>query len=261
MTPNEHVTPRLGDQLDALAEQLAVLGTQVDTSQTDRLLHDVIKQLKTTRTIPSTALRLRERAVDAAVEYILDNPRFVNISVATSNIETLRLALGEAPDKGMVAEFGVYKGATLKVIAQHFADRTVHGFDSFVGLPETWGGTSKIEGSFTTQGRTPDLGVPNVEYHVGFFDKTVPPFHQGTQGDFSFVHLDADLYSSTKMVFDTLGARLRPGTVLVFDEYFGYHGWQQHEHRAFMEFLAQRGLDYQPLGIGHMNLAVRLTSG
>jgi hypothetical protein len=27
------------------------------------------------------------------------------------------------------------------------------------------------------------------------------------------------------------------GTIVVFDEYFGYHGWQRHEHKAFQEFL------------------------
>ena len=44
-------------------------------------------------------------------------------------------------------------------------------------------------------------------------------------------------------------------------EYFGYHGWQLHEHKAFQEFLSRTGLSFQAIGLGHMNLAVRLING
>ena len=144
--------------------------------------------------------------------------------------------------------------------AKTFPDQIIHGFDSFEGLPTAWGGTSKSAGDFDIGGTPPEIDATNVEFHVGFFDKTVPPFAESTDGQFSFVHLDADLYSSTKTVFDNLGDRIGPGAVLVFDEYFGYHGWQRHEHRAFMEFLEDRDLDYEALALGHMNLAVRLIS-
>ncbi len=228
---------------------------------TTELLQRILKQLEVTRTIPSTPLRLRERAVDAAVDYILADRRFDAIQVTTGNIEALRIGLKATEIEGTVAEFGVYKGQTLTVIARHYSDLTVHGFDSFVGLPERWGGTSKGEGAFATGGSPPDIPVSNVEFHIGFFDETVPKFAAAHDGPFSFVHLDADLYSSTKTVFDHLGSSFIEGTVIVFDEYFGYHGWQHHEHRAFMEFLERSGLDYEALAIGHMNLVVRLTDG
>jgi hypothetical protein len=51
------------------------------------------------------------------------------------------------------------------------------------------------------------------------------------------------------------------GTIVVFDEYFGYHGWQRHEHKAFQEFLSRTGLSFEAIGLGHMNLAVRLING
>ena len=80
-------------------------------------------------------------------------------------------------------------------------------------------------------------------------------------GPFALAHLDADLYSSTKTVFDHLGDWFVPGTIVVFDEYFGYHGWQQHEHKAFHEFLERSGLSFEAFSLGHMNLAVRLIGG
>jgi hypothetical protein len=61
----------------------------------------------------------------------------------------------------------------------------------------------------------------------------------------AFLHLDADLYSSTVTVLEHVGPRLRPGSVIVFDEYFNYPGWEQHEHRAWLEFVAKTGITYQ----------------
>jgi hypothetical protein len=223
------------------------------------ILQRILKQLEMARTIPSTPLRLRERAVEDAVDYILANPRFDNIQVSRANVEALKVGLRATSLDGVVAEFGVFKGATLTIIADYFSEQLVHGFDSFIGLPERWSGTDKQAGFFAIGGSPPNIPVSNVEFHVGFFGETVPEFAADMKDAFSFVHLDADLYSSTKTVLDTLGPWFIPGTIVVFDEYFGNHGWRNHEHRAFMEFLEERHLEYEALAIGHMNLAVKLT--
>ena len=207
---------------------------------------------------PSVPVALRQRSVQQAVDHVLEDPRFTNVMVAPNKPECLAASLRATTIDGMICEFGVYKGESLTQIARYFPDRTVHGFDSFAGLPESWSGTSKNAGAFDIGGAPPPVPVTNVEFHVGFFDKTVPPFEAGHQGPFAFVHLDADLYSSTKTVMDTLFDWFVPGTVIVFDEYFGYHGWQNHEHKAFMELLTRSGLSYEAISLGHMNLGVRL---
>lgn len=207
---------------------------------------------------PSVPIQLRQRSVDQSVDYILEERRLDGAQVAANKHETLNAALRASVLDGMVAEFGVFEGQSITSIATHFADRTVHGFDSFIGLPEAWSGTSKGAGAFDIGGQPPEVPVSNVEWHVGFFDTTVPPFAEQHRGPFSFVHLDADLYSSTKTVMDHLVDWFVPGTVVLFDEYFGYHGWQNHEHKAFMELLERTGLTYEGISIGHMNLAVRL---
>lgn len=228
---------------------------------TQSLLQQILKQLETMRSIPSTALRLREQSVEDAVEYIRHDSRFDLAQVSRHNPDALRRALTESPTwPGLVAEFGVYSGRTIQIIARHFPELTVHGFDSFRGLPERWTGSSEQQGAFDVQGRTPSLQVENVEFHVGWFDDTVPQFAETTNGPFRFVHMDADLYNSTKTVFDHLGDRFVEGTVIVFDEYFGYHGWRHHEHKAFTEFLADRHLSFEALVIGHMSLGVRLVN-
>lgn len=226
-----------------------------EQSVTD-LLAAVRDELRVTRTIPSTAIALRQRAVDQAVDYILSDPRFDNVRISLHNPPTLTAALKEVTLDGTLAEFGVYKGTSLTQIAKFFPDRIVHGFDSFIGLPGAWGG--KDVGAFDIGAKPPELSVSNVEFHVGWFDDTVPAFAKQYSGPFAFAHLDADLYSSTKTVFDNLGDWFVPGTVVVFDEYFGYFGWQHHEHKAFHEFLSRTGLSFEAISLGHMNLAVRL---
>jgi hypothetical protein len=223
------------------------------------MLAQVVKELRTARTIPSTSIALRQRAVDQSVDFIVSDPRFDNLRVSQHNPGAMTTALEQVTLDGMLAEFGVYKGTSLTQIAKFFPDRTVHGFDSFAGLPSAWGG--KGVGAFDIGATPPQLSVTNVEFHVGWFDDTVPVFAQKYSGPFAFAHLDADLYSSTKTVFDNLGDWFIPGTVVVFDEYFGYHGWQHHEHKAFHEFLSRTGLSFEAIGIGHMNLSVRLLDG
>jgi hypothetical protein len=78
----------------------------------------------------------------------------------------------------------------------------------------------------------------------------------------AFIHIDCDLYSATKTVLAQLAPMLVEGTVIVFDEYFNYPGWQQGEFKAFAEFIASHdrlGYDY----IGYIRnggqVAVRLT--
>lgn len=228
-----------------------------EPSVTD-LLAQVRNEIRVTRTIPSTGITLRRRAVDEGVDYILSDHRFDSVQVSLQNSATLGEALKWVSLDGMFAEFGVYKGTSLAQIAKRFPKRTIHGFDSFAGLPDAWGGTAKGVGAFDIGAKPPELPVSNVEFHVGWFDTTVPAFAKEHSGPFAFCHLDADLYSSTKTVFDTLGDWFVPGTVVVFDEYFGYHGWQRHEHKAFQEFLARTGLSFEAISIGHMNLAVKI---
>ena len=230
-----------------------------DESSVTNLLAAVRNELRAARTIPSTAIVLRQRAVDQAVDYILSDPRFDNVHVSLHNASTLTAALKQVTFDGTLAEFGVYKGTSLTQIAKFFPDRTVHGFDSFVGLPDAWG--EKGAGAFDIGAKPPELSVSNVEFHVGWFGDTVPAFGKQYSGPFAFAHLDADLYSSTKTVFDNLSDWFVAGTIVVFDEYFGYHGWQRHEHKAFQEFLLRTGFSFEAIGLGHMNLAVRLING
>nr|WP_026360474.1 class I SAM-dependent methyltransferase [Amycolatopsis nigrescens] len=153
---------------------------------------------------------------------------------------TLEHALSLAPSGGMALEFGVFTGSTLKTIATARSEGGVYGFDSFKGLPEDWR-TGFPSGSFTTDG-LPD--VPGAELVVGWFDDTLPGFLDEHPGPVDFLHVDGDLYSSAKTVLDLVGPRLHPGSVIVFDEFFNYPGWQDHEYRAWNEYVERTGVRF-----------------
>jgi hypothetical protein len=176
----------------------------------------------------------------------------------SSRNEVLDLALRHLPD-GLVCEFGVFEGASINHIAARVPHRAVFGFDSFEGLPEHWR-ESFGPGMFTTGGRLPEV-LPNVRLLKGWFDETLPPFAARHPGPVALLHVDCDLYSSTKCVLEHLGDSLVPGSVVVFDEYFNYPGWERHEFRAFSEFAAARRLRYEYLAYNrlHEQVAVRVT--
>lgn len=170
---------------------------------------------------------------------------------------TLEHALSLAPTGGMALEFGVFTGTTLRMIAAARPGGGVHGFDSFTGLPENWR-AGFTEGAFDVEA-LPE--VPGAELVVGLFDETLPAFLAEHPGPVDLLHVDSDLYSSAVTVLEHVGPRLRPGSVVVFDEFFNYPGWEQHEARAWQEHVAAHGVAFRYEAYTHDNeqVVVRLT--
>jgi predicted O-methyltransferase YrrM len=154
--------------------------------------------------------------------------------------QTLAHALSLAPSGGMALEFGVYSGRTLSQIAAARPGTEVYGFDSFEGLPEDWRAGFRA-GTFAVDA-LPE--VEGAELVVGWFSDTLPDFLATHPGPVDLLHLDADLYSSTATALELVGPRLRPGSVVVFDEYLNHPGWQDGEHRAWREFVAAHDVEF-----------------
>ena len=143
-------------------------------------------------------------------------------------------------------EFGVAHGKTVNYISQ-FTTGTVYGFDSFEGLPEKWrDGYEK--GAFSRDGVLPEVRS-NVELIKGWFTDTLPAFMASHPQKVSFLHLDADLYSSTKFVLDLLKPYLDTDCVIVFDELVNYDGFENGELKAWYEFITENKVDYEWIGM------------
>ena len=144
---------------------------------------------------------------------------------------------------GRILEFGVYKGNSINFISATLPDKIVYGFDSFEGLPEDWRYDLR-KGNFNVEGNLPQVNA-NVRLIKGWFNETLPDFVKAHPEPCAFIHVDCDLYSSTKTIFDNLKNQIIPGTVIAFDEYFNYVGWQEGEHKAFMELVAENNFDFE----------------
>lgn len=124
-------------------------------------------------------------------------------------IDCLRIA----PPQGLVLEFGVAAGRSLREIARHSAG-TVYGFDCWSGLPHDWG-EGDPKGSFACE----KPQVPgNVILVDGLFSDTLEPFLRDHDGPVGFCHIDCDLYCAARYVLDCLCDRFVVGSVVMFDE-------------------------------------------
>jgi hypothetical protein len=164
----------------------------------------------------------------------------VDVPYFEKHPQLVKFALDQVATPGLTLEFGVGRGKSMRWIAPE-TNGTVHGFDSFEGIQEHWNGNPI--GAFA-QKRMPKV-PDNVEFHVGYFDATLPRFLESHPDPVAFLHVDCDLYSSTVTIFDLLGSRLQAGSIILFDEYYNFHRWQQHEFKAFQEFVSKSGLSYE----------------
>jgi hypothetical protein len=170
---------------------------------------------------------------------------------------TLRHAVELVKVDGLVLEFGVATGKTLGWIVEGLPGRDIFGFDVFTGLPEAWR-PGFAEGRFAQQSMPSISDATLVE---GLFEDTLPTFLKEHPGDVAFLHLDADLYSSTKTVLDLLGDRLVPGSIVLLDEYFNYPGWQDGEFRAWEEYATTHDVrfEYRGYTVNHEQVVLAIT--
>jgi hypothetical protein len=156
---------------------------------------------------------------------------------------------------GLFLEFGVFRGESINFFSSMHPEIKFHGFDSFEGLPESWGGSEFSKGHFSLKGNLPKVNS-NVYLIKGWFDESLPEFLREKKGSIAFLHIDADLYSSTKTVLDLLCDRLMPGSIILFDEYQGYPGWRNSEYRAWQEYCQKNNVSYDYLAFSTMQAVV-----
>jgi predicted O-methyltransferase YrrM len=198
----------------------------------------------------------QRRALEQTAEFVEDNLPSAPSFDSRYNLLRHIVKFIPATENGLVCEFGVAGGKSINFLSKLMPERTLHGFDSFEGLPEDW--ASRLpKGAFKQ-------AMPKVEANVrlykGWFSESLPPFLAENTGKADFLNIDCDLYSSTKTVFELFAPRIQPGTVIYFDEFFNYAGWRDGEFKAFMEFIKSSGMGFEYLGYNSRGtqLAVRM---
>lgn len=170
--------------------------------------------------------------------------------------------------ESLLMEFGVFQGNTINYIAEKVKDK-VYGFDSFEGLPEKWDrpGAMYDKGAFSNNGNFPNV-LSNVVLIKGWFSDTLPRFILSNNSPIKFIHVDCDIYSSTKTIFDLLENNIENNCVIVFDELINYQGFEgDGELKAFYEFVTKNKIDFEYIGMngvlgnvgcGHERVAIKI---
>jgi hypothetical protein len=134
------------------------------------------------------------------------------------------------------AEFGVAEGHSAYFLSQYLLkDMRFFLFDSFEGLPEDWvhnQESTSPKGKFAC--RVPKFNDDRLVIIPGWFENTLPCAHM--TGPLGLIHIDSDVYSSCKTVLERLDDQIVPGTVILFDELWGYENWREGEYKALIEW-------------------------
>jgi O-methyltransferase len=140
---------------------------------------------------------------------------------------------------GNVAEVGVYKGGTTKLLSNVFkeTDKKIYAFDTFAGMPQSDPSKDTYkEGDFgdtSLENVTAFLSdCKNVSIYKGIFPISPNPAESDT---FCLAHIDVDIYKSVLdccaffyprmsksgiIIFDDYGFTLCPGALKAVDEFF-----------------------------------------
>jgi len=144
---------------------------------------------------------------------------------------------------GDIYEFGIYGGVTLRCILEELEQKNikynrVFGFDSFCGLPEDCrdSGRDFEKGNYNSRRLFGTNDTTQIKQYIlsktnfipllieGFFENVLTPELITTYAmkPASFIHIDCDLYSSTKTVLEwILSNKLyQIGTIIRYDDWF-----------------------------------------
>ena len=152
-------------------------------------------------------------------------------------------------------EFGVAGGFSFKwwLEQNQQPGSRFFGFDTFEGLPEKWGAFEK--GSMAYAMESLQIKDSRASLYKGLFQETLNPFlDQYDNRNRKLIHVDSDLFSSAIFVMTQLYRFLKPGDILLFDEF----AVPQHEFLAFKIFTESFYIDYDVIGAANNYLFVAI---
>lgn len=145
--------------------------------------------------------------------------------------------------KGDIAEVGVYRGGSAKIICLAKGDKHLHLFDTFEGIPEVQKIDKKVDKIRFFKGQFGDVQLEkvkrylkdfkNVHFYKGIFPETAKPIKNKK---FSFVNLDVDVYKSTKQCLEFFYPRMSRGGVIISHDYISAEGVK----KAFDDFFKNK---------------------
>jgi hypothetical protein len=144
---------------------------------------------------------------------------------------------------GAIAEVGVYRGRTAKLMNMTFPDKVLYLYDTFTGIKKS---SSEVDihkdGDFCNTSKDEVIKFidgDNIYIHEGIFPDTFVE----SNSNFSFVHSDTDTYFGTKTSLDVFALIINKGGIMVIDDY----NWRKCPGvtKAVNEFIETKNIKYK----------------
>lgn len=155
-------------------------------------------------------------------------------------------------------EFGVFKGGSANFFSKYV--NKLYVFDNFQGYKEDRANTHDVldsRESFNLNNKIPKLN-PNVEPIIGWVEDTLVNFLETHKPKINFVHLDINVYSSSKFVLEKIKPYLVKNSIIIFDQLYNYVGWQHGEYRSLKEVFKDSEFDYRAFQITSRKCVIQI---
>lgn len=164
----------------------------------------------------------RNRCIDKEVTGVMNE----ELSLLSRRKMSVLMSCLEQTERvpGDIAELGVYQGGSAFQIASMSSTfkipepKKIHLFDTFSGLPHTEQDLQSGEFAASLDDVKKLLKDFGICWHVGIFPDTIGACEHSVY-TYSFVHLDADLYESTRAGLEFFLPRMNQGGIIVVDDY------------------------------------------
>ena len=190
-------------------------------------------------------LKLEDNYIDEAFNHFLEHYKkslLFKTPVEIREYAVQTSLLNDDNKKYYYLEFGVAGGGSANFFSKYV--NKLYCFDSFEGLKEDWIGTfGQVKGLYTQNKKIPKLRS-NIETVVGWVEETVDVFLKKNNPKINFVHFDLDTYSSTKFTLEKIKPYLVKNAILIFDQLYGYVGWENGEYKALKEVFKDEEFKY-----------------
>lgn len=155
---------------------------------------------------------------------------------------------------GAFAEVGAFRGDSAEIACHVKGERPFYVFEAFEGLPDTTGVDGRFKrGMFASSEaalRRRLKRYPNTTIIPGYFPQTASTIKTER---FSYVHLDVDLYDTTRDALEFFYPRMHTGGRIISHDYSQCEGvW-----RAFSEYFDDKPEQPEPLGVSQVLIIKR----
>jgi hypothetical protein len=154
--------------------------------------------------------------------------------------------------KGLYLDFGTLTGNCIKFMCNLLPNEIVYGFDCYTGYPEKFG--VQVKGAWAI---ACPKGMPSNSIIVqGLFEDTLEKFLREKQQKINVIHIDCDLYTSTRCVLDNCLPYIQEGTIVQFNGLFNRNVfakgdtlyWFNDELTAWNDFVTENNVQWEWVG-------------